>query len=113
MTDLMFLLLVFLLISTTLVNPNALKLILPQSSNHVKEKAYTSVSITPDLKYYVELTPVAFDEIEPALQAAMQGVEDPVVSLHVDETVPTGEMVKVMNIINRNKYTLILATRPE
>lgn len=45
MTDLMFLLLLFLLIATTLINPNALKLMLPKSSNQLKDKAVTTVSI--------------------------------------------------------------------
>lgn len=45
MTDLMFLLLLFLLIATTLINPNALKLMLPKSSNMLKDKAVTTVSI--------------------------------------------------------------------
>ena len=102
MTDLMFQLLLFMLISTTLINPNALKLMLPKSSNQLKEKPYTTVSITKDLNYYVER----------ALQAKMQGAEDPTVSLHCDKSVPVDEVVKVMNIAKNNKYKLILATSP-
>ena len=113
MTDLMFLLLIFLLISTTLINPNALKLVLPQSSNQLKEKPYTTVSITPDLQYYVETTPVSFDDLESTLQSKMAGAEDPTISLHADETVPIKEVVKVMNIAKRNHYKVILATSPE
>ena len=71
MTDLMFLLLIFLLISTTLINPNALKLLLPKSANQLKEKPYTTVSITSDLQYYVETSPVSFDNLESALQSKM------------------------------------------
>lgn len=82
MTDLMFQLLLFMLISTTLINPNALKLMLPKSSNQLKEKPYTTVSITKDLNYYVEMEPVSLDGLERALQAKMQGAEDPTVSLH-------------------------------
>ena len=59
MTDLMFLLLLFLLIATTLINPNALKLMLPKSSNQLKDKAMTTVSIQDaghgKYRYYVEL----------------------------------------------------------
>lgn len=73
MTDLMFQLLLFMLISTTLINPNALKLMLPKSSNQLKEKPYTTVSITKDLNYYVEMEPVSLDGLERALQAKMQG----------------------------------------
>ena len=64
MTDLMFQLLLFMLISTTLINPNALKLMLPKSTNQLKEKPYTTVSITKDLNYYVEMEPVSFDQLE-------------------------------------------------
>ncbi len=112
MTDLMFLLLVFMLIATTLINPNALKLTLPTSNNQIKEKPYTTVSITPDLQYYVEDTPVQLAELESALQAKMEGVEQPVLSLHADKTVPIDNVVKVMNIAKDNRWTLILATSP-
>ena len=113
MTDLMFLLLIFMLIATTLINPNALKLTLPKSANQLKEKPYTTVSITPDLHYYVETEPVAFENLERALQAKLQGKTDPTVSLHADQSVPVGEVVKVMNIAKDNKYKLILATNPK
>lgn len=112
MTDLMFLLLVFMLIATTLINPNALKLTLPTSNNQIKEKPYTTVSITPDLQYYVEDTPVQLAELESALQAKMEGVEQPVLSLHADKTVPIDNVVKVINIAKDNRWTLILATSP-
>ena len=62
MTDLMFLLLLFLLIATTLINPNALKLMLPKSSNQLKDKAMTTVSVQDaghgKYRYYVELQDV-------------------------------------------------------
>ena len=112
MTDLMFLLLVFMLIATTLINPNALKLTLPTSNNQIKEKPYTTVSITPDLQYYVEDTPVQLAELENALQGKNEGVEQPVLSLHADKTVPIDNVVKVMNIAKDNRWTLILATSP-
>ena len=113
MTDLMFLLLIFLLIATTLINPNALKLMLPKSTNQLKEKPYTTVSITKELRYYVEESPIPFDRLESALHAKLEGKEEPTVSLHCDRTVPIEEVVKVMNIAKNNNYKLILATQPE
>lgn len=113
MTDLMFLLLIFMLIATTLINPNALKLLLPQSTNQLKEKPYTTVSITADLKYYVETQPVAFSNLESALRTRLEGKEEPTVSLHCDKSVPIDEVVKVMNIAKNNNYRLILATAAE
>lgn len=113
MTDLMFLLLIFLMIATTLINPNALKLLLPKSSTQNKEKPLTTISITADLQYFVESKPVAFDQIQSELKVRLEGVEDPTVSLHCDQSVPVNEVVKVMNIARDNKYKLVLATDPE
>lgn len=113
MTDLMFLLLVFMLISMTLVTPNALKLILPKSSNQVKERAYITVSITPDNSFYVGGEFVSEDQLESAIVAAMEGAEDPVLSIHGDEKADWGGVSKVMNIANKNNYTVIAGMRPE
>ena len=113
MTDLIFLLLLFMMLSTTLINPNAVKLTLPKSSNQLNYKPYTTVSINSDLGYFIETTPVSFDRLEETLVAKLTGTEDPTVSLHCDKSVPIEEVVKVMNIAMKNKFKLILATRPE
>ncbi len=114
MTDLMFLLLLFLLIATTLINPNALKLMLPKSSNQLKDKAMTTVSIQQDgtsYNYYVELDRVdGIQGVEQALRSRLAGQEEATVSLHCDKTVAVDEVVKVMNIAKDNGYRLILAT---
>ena len=113
MTDMIFLLLMFMMIATTLINPNALRLMLPKASNQIKEKPYTSVSITSDLKYYVETKPVAFDQLESELAAKMEGMEKPTFALHMDKSVPVEEMVKVMVIAKNHNYQVLLATSPE
>ncbi len=114
MTDLMFLLLLFLLIATTLINPNALKLMLPKSSNQLKDKAMTTVSIQQEgarYNYYVELERVqGIEGVEQALRTRLDGREDATVSLHCDKTVAVDEVLKVMNIAKDNGYKLILAT---
>ncbi len=116
MTDLMFLLLLFLLIATTLINPNALKLMLPKSTNQLKDKAMTTVSIQQSgntYRYYVELEPVeGIDGVERALRSRLDGREEPTISLHCDKTVEIDQVVKVMNIAKNNNYKLILATTP-
>ena len=116
MTDLMFLLLIFMVITTTLINPNALKLALPKSSNQLKDKAVTTVSIQQNgssYNYYVELEQVdGIDGVSRALKARLAGQEDPTVSLHCDKSVAIDEVVKVMNIAKDNDYKLILATQP-
>jgi len=113
LTDMVFLLLIFFMITSTMVSPNALKLLLPQSNNQTQAKAITSVSITRDLRHYIETTPVALADLERQLQVKLMDSQDPTISLHADKTVPIEEVVKVMNIAARNKYKLILATAPE
>ena len=117
MTDLMFLLLLFLLIATTLINPNALKLMLPKSSNQLKDKAMTTVSIQQagsGYNYYVELEKVSgIDGVEQALRVRLDGKEDPTVSLHCDKSVAFDEVVAMMRMAKANNFTLIAATSPE
>jgi biopolymer transport protein ExbD len=113
MSDMVFLLLIFFMISSTLISPNAVKLLLPQSSNQINAKPFTSISITADLKYYVETQPIEFSQIESVLRSKLDGTEDPTISLHTDRSVPIGEVVKVMNLAKNNNYKLILATTPK
>ena len=113
MTDMVFLLLIFFMVTSTMVSPNALKLLLPQSNNQTAAKAITSVSITKDLHYYIETTPVTLTDLERQLQLKLMDTQEPTISLHVDKSVQMEEVVKVMNIAVRNKYRLILATAPE
>lgn len=118
MTDIVFLLLIFFMVTSTLVAPNALKLLLPQSNNQTAAKPITTISITKDLKYYVNdngaVKGVAFQEIEPFLQERYGvGNDDIYISLHAEKTVPWEEVVKIMNIARNNKYKMIAATAPE
>ena len=112
MTDLVFLLLVFFMVTSTLVAPNALKLLLPRSDSQTPAKAITTVSITEDLHFYIEQTPIPFQDLEARLAQRLQGQIEPTISLHVHRTVPMEEVVKVMNIAKDNHYKLILATQP-
>lgn len=120
MTDIIFLLLIFFLITSTLVNPNALKLLLPKSTGQVSAKATVSVSIKhwqeeDRFSYHIngDETPIRFDKIEDELIELLQSEEDPTFSIYADETVPIREVVAVMNIAKRNHYKVIMATSPE
>jgi len=117
MTDIVFLLLIFFMVTSTLISPNALKLLLPKSSNQTRAKALTSVSISRDLDYYVndgkKLVKLEFGEIEPLLTSILGNNPEAFISLHAEKSVPIEEVVKIMNIAKRNKYKLILATSPE
>jgi biopolymer transport protein ExbD len=120
MTDIVFLLLIFFLVTSTLINPNALKLLLPKSTGQVSAKATVSVSIkhwhdTDTFSYHIngDETPIRFDRIEDELIDLLQTEEDPTFSIYADETVPIREVVAVMNIAKRNHYKVIMATSPE
>ena len=120
MTDIVFLLLIFFLVTSTLINPNALKLLLPKSTGQVSAMATVSVSIkhcqdTDSFSYHIngDETPVRFDLIEDELVELLQTEEDPTFSIYADETVPIKEVVAVMNIAKRNHYKVIMATSPE
>lgn len=113
MSDLVFLLLIFFMITSTLVAPNALKLLLPQSNSQAPAKPQTTVSITADLQFFVLDQPVnSMEELENRLRVALANETDPTVSLHVDKSVPMEQVVKVMNIAKDNKFKVILATSP-
>jgi biopolymer transport protein ExbD len=118
MTDIVFLLLIFFMVTSTLVAPNALKLLLPQSNNQTAAKPITTISVTKDLKYYINdegrLRRIEFREIEPFLQNRYGiGNDDIYISLHAEKSVPWDEVVKIMNIARKNKYKMIAATAPE
>ena len=119
MTDIVFLLLIFFLVTSTLVNPNALKLLLPKSTGQVGAKATVSVSIKDwgddTYTYHIngEQTPISFEQIEDGLVELLQTEEDPTFSIYSDESVPIKEIVQVMNIAKRHHYKVILATQAE
>ena len=120
MTDIIFLLLLFFMITVTVVHTNvtnSIKVMLPQSSEGKQmEKTIVRIILDPAMNFYIAEgdapeTPVLFDEIEPYLQM-VDAEAEMYVALYADETVPYGEIVKVLDIANRNRFKLVLATRP-
>jgi len=113
MTDIIFLLLLFFMLTSTLVAPNAIKLMLPQSNSQTDERALTTVSISSDIRFFIEKTPVDASALELSLQAKLKGEKEPTIALHAANSVPIEQVVMVMNIARRNHYKVILATSPE
>jgi len=116
MTDTIFLLLIFFLISSTVIVPNAIKVTLPEAQKQTVTQPYTRVTIDAGLNYYVASgtqreQPVTFAEIEPFLQKQQAKVPEMWVSIFADESIPYKEVVRVMEIANRNKIKMTLATR--
>ena len=112
MTDHVFLLLIFFMLTSTLVTSSALDVILPKSKAQSVNKASITVTIDADLKVSVNDAVVPMDQLE--LQLLSLASQDPerLVILRADESVPTGETVRIMDIAYRNRLKLVLATDP-
>ncbi len=112
MTDLVFLLLIFFILTSTLVTTSALDVILPKSKAQTVKKHNVTVTISPDLQYSVDGDLVPASGIESAILAKTAGQEEPVVILRADAKVPTGETVRILDIGYRNRLKMIIATDP-
>jgi len=112
MTDIVFLLLIFFMITSTMVTPPANKdLTLPISDHQVSAKPNTTISVTKDLKYFIQGDEVSFWRMERRLKEIMTAEPETYIALHVDESVPFSIVGKIRDIAIRNKYKLILATQ--
>jgi len=114
MTDIVFLLLVFFIIASTLISPNALEVLLPKATSNPQPQPQTvNVSITEDLKYFVNKNEVDETQIEAQLLELVKREENPGIILRAEKSVPIENVVVIMDIANRNKLKLVLATSPK
>jgi biopolymer transport protein ExbD len=112
MTDIVFLLLIFFMIASTLVTTNAIDIILPSASGKTENKESTAVSIKKDLTYYIDQKRVGESVLESQLLDIMANQESPTIVLRAEKSVPVENVVKIMDIANRNKFKVILAVKP-
>ena len=112
MTDIVFLLLIFFMIASTLVSTSAIDILLPKASGKTENKKSVAVSIKKDLTYYIDQKRVGESVLESELVAALSSEEKPTVILRAEKSVPVENVVKVMDIANRNKFKVILAVKP-
>lgn len=112
MTDIVFLLLIFFMIASTLVTTNAIDILLPKASGKTENKKSVAVSIKKDLTYYIDQKRVGESVLENELLAALSSQEKPTIVLRAEKSVPVENVVKVMDIANRNKFKVILAVQP-
>lgn len=113
MTDIVFLLLIFFMIASTLVSTNAIDLLLPKSGGKTTQSKSLSVSITKDLAYYVDNKKVEKERLEAYILDKIGALEKPSIVLRAEETVELKDFVYVMDIANRNKIKSTLAVRPQ
>lgn len=117
MTDIIFLLLIFFMITSTMVSPNAIKVLLPQGKKQTAVKATARVVIDKELNLYAaagkeEEVPVTLEELPEVLAAQVNDSTELFVSLYADEAVPYKNIVEILNIANENQFKMVLATRP-
>ena len=117
MTDIIFLLLIFFMITSTMVSPNAIKVLLPQGKKQTTVKATARVVIDKDLNLYAaagndQEEPVTLEELPQVLNAQMNDSTELFVSLYADEAVPYRNIVEILSIANENHFKMVLATRP-
>ena len=113
MTDIVFLLLIFFMIASTLVTTNAIDILLPKASGKTENKKSVAVSIKKDLTYYIDQKRVGVSVLENELLSALSSQEKPTIVLRAEKSVPVENVVKVMDIANRNKFKVILAVKPK
>lgn len=113
MTDLIFLLLIFFMLTSTLVSPNVLKLFLPSSSSKTLAKQSISVSIDKDAQYYIDKDPVSLDALPARLKALSSGTDETTIVLNADKEVAIDHVVQVMDIANNLNLKMVLATSPK
>ena len=119
MSDLVFLLLIFFMLTSTLVAPNAIKLLLPSSSSKTMATQTVTVYINDRFQYYIDETPVTDDELATGLSAKISGQDNATVVLRSDKTVPVQYVVNVIDAVNdinnatQQNHKVILATSPK
>ncbi|ERJ58631.1 ExbD/TolR family protein [Sphingobacterium paucimobilis] len=115
LNDIMFFLMLFFLLASAVANPQVVKLLLPKSSageQSVAKKTIT-VSITSDLAYHLDKAVIPYEALEQALQGQINSGEEVTIMLYADSTVPIQNVIAVMDIANRLKIKLVLATEPK
>ena len=112
LSDIIFMLLIFFIIASTLA-VNGGQVNLPKTSTGTPTQSTVTVTITSDLRYLVNNTEVAKDEVELKLQAIMSNSADKKVVLNIDRDVPTGETVELFAVLKQNGWNPFIATKPK
>jgi biopolymer transport protein ExbD len=112
LNDIMFFLLLFFLIISTMANPNVIKLMLPKSANNEQiTKKQINVSVDKDKNYFIDKQPVPADQLENTLASAVNGIDEPTVVLNFDRELSVQDLVDVMQIGAKLKIKMVLATQ--
>lgn len=111
MNDIMFFLMLFFLIIATMSNANIIKILLPKSDTTSKmAKQPLTLTVTDDLKYYVNANEVPAARLEAALADAVKRNEDPTVVLRISKSLTVQDLVDVMSIAAKLNLKMVLST---
>lgn len=113
MTDIVFLLLIFFMLTSTMVTTNALDLVLPKAKGKTDSNKNISVSINKDLEFFIDKDKVQEADLEARLLSLFSNKEDKALILRAEEGVPIEKAVNVLDIANRNQIKVVLAVRPK
>ena len=113
MPDIVFLLLIFFMLTSTLIIPVAQDLELPESNNQTQSNPVLVVSIAPDRSIWVDDQSYNLEELENVLRLKLESYgEAPTVRLNADKNLNMEEVFAFLDIAKRNSYKVILGTRP-
>jgi biopolymer transport protein ExbD len=114
MNDIMFFLMLFFLIVSTMVNPNVIKLMLPNArSGKAVMKETINISVDAAGAYFLDRQPVTAATLEPALAQRIAGLDSPTVVLRVDSSLNVQKLVDILEIGNRLKVKMVMATQAQ
>ncbi|KAA5540808.1 ExbD/TolR family protein [Adhaeribacter rhizoryzae] len=111
LSDILFFLLLFFLIISTLASPTAIKLLLPKAQ-HTQSipKNLINLSVNSQLEYFIEKNQLSFTDLNAALESLALNTVKPTIVLRIDRTVQVDELIKVVDIINKNHLPMVVAT---
>ncbi|MEI6050368.1 MAG: biopolymer transporter ExbD [Bacteroidota bacterium] len=111
LNDIMFFLLLFFLIVSSLANPNVIKLLLPNSKSAQNlNKQQITISITKDKKYFIDTREIKFNDIELLLKSRISSLQEPTVILRLESSLTVQDLVDVLEIGNRLQVKMVMAT---
>ncbi len=113
LTDIVFLLLIFFMLTSSFVAPNAIKLLLPKASAPTIARQTVTVSIDANRRFFLDNKPVERDRLEAAIAARLSGEENESIVVYADKAVPVEDFVHVWKIGKKLGVKTLLATEPE
>ncbi len=114
LNDIMFFLLLFFLIISTMANPNVIKLMLPKSANNEQlQKQQVNLGVTKDKQYTINKKAVPFDQLEAAIRDEIAGLDQPTIVLNLDRELSVQDLVDVMQLGTKIKVKMVLATQKQ